>query len=357
MRATITTCNYGSSSSSSSSLVPAILPWSWSLAILIVMVVVTTVTHTANKPVEALSPSVLKPAIRTTRTAAIPTTTTVRRTKGGWLYGNTDDADTAASASDDTSRPLSATEALRQEAETFQLEAEQLRAEIKEATVTSSPKVGPAVVQSPWTVVPAEDDDDDDDDRGSAYRLYIDIGREEGSWMDPRWGASGKRLEFAVDIQLVPTQNAADGIAAKMVDDNSFGQRSATYMVRTAPYARLRDGFDKMACTEGAYRIDINKKKNQATFRMVLEVAGTTQFADQQYIYGDVSVPGPGCLYFSLPCFVNATSGTLQQISTKEGLVSVRKMGWHTGWRREESQICGVFTAKTLAEAQKRDPY
>ena len=352
MRATTTTFNYGSSR-------PAILPWSRSLliAILIGMIVVTTVTHTANKPVEALRPSVLRPAIRRTRTAAIPTTTNARRTTGGWLYGNTDDADTAASASDDTSRPLSATEALRQEAETLQLEAEQLRAEIKEATVTSSPQVGPAVVQSPWTVVPAEDDDDDDDDRGSAYRLYIDIGREEGSWMDPRWGASGKRLEFAVDIQLVPTQNAADGIAAKMVDDNSFGQRSATYMVRTAPYARLRDGFDKMACTEGAYRIDINKKKNQATFRMVLEVAGTTQFADQQYIYGDVSVPGPGCLYFSLPCFVNATSGTLQQISTKEGLVSVRKMGWHTGWRREESQICGVFTAKTLAEAQKRDPY
>jgi len=142
-----------------------------------------------------------------------------------------------------------------------------------------------------------------------------------------------------------------------MVDDNSFGQKGATCQVRTAPYARLRDGFDKMACSDGAYRIDMNKKTKQATVRMVLEVAGTTQYADQQYMYGDVSVPGPGCLYFSLPCFVNATSGTLQQLSTKEGLVSVRKMGWHTGWRREESQICGVFTAKPLAEAQQRDPY
>ena len=28
------------------------------------------------------------------------------------------------------------------------------------------------------------------------YRLYVDIGREEGTWMEPRWGASGNRIEF-----------------------------------------------------------------------------------------------------------------------------------------------------------------
>jgi hypothetical protein len=80
-------------------------------------------------------------------------------------------------------------------------------------------------------------------------------------------------------------------------------------------------------------------------------VEGTIK-ADQSYMYGDVSIP-KGYLYFSLPCFV----GSIKQLSKKEGLVSVRQSGWHTGWRREESRICGVFNAKSILDAQRFDSY
>jgi hypothetical protein len=35
-------------------------------------------------------------------------------------------------------------------------------------------------------------------------------------------------------------------------------------------------------------------------------------------------------------------------LSTKEGIVTVKQIGWHTGWRREESRILGTFRAVTL---------
>jgi hypothetical protein len=74
--------------------------------------------------------------------------------------------------------------------------------------------------------------------------------------------------------------------------------------------------------------------------------------ADQNYVYGDVSIP-KGYLYFSIPCF----GGRIDQLSTKEGPVTVRETGWHTGWRRKESRIVGVFKAKSIAQAQKKDSY
>ena len=65
----------------------------------------------------------------------------------------------------------------------------------------------------------------------------------------------------------------------------------------------------------------------------------------------DVSIP-EGCLYFSLPCF-----GGVSNLSTKEGIVSVRQMGWHTGWRREESRIIGTVYASPIEIAIKRDKF
>ena len=35
-------------------------------------------------------------------------------------------------------------------------------------------------------------------------------------------------------------------------------------------------------------------------------------------------------------------------ISTKEGTVTVKQIGWHTGWRREESRILGMFRMQQL---------
>lgn len=275
--------------------------------------------------------------------------------------------------------PLQQSEAeiLKAEAETLKAKAEKLRLEIKEDTEQQKQKQQQQLKEtnyfgeslddtdattvdttnnavtvttaslSPWAVVSTGPKEGGDQD----YRLYVDIGREDGTWMDPRWGASGKRIEFALDINLLANRLAAPEIAKKMVQDNTVGKSSQVFALETAQFSRLRDGFDRMECKGGgAYRVDVSKN-GRSTIRMVVEVEGTMK-ADQSYIYGDVSIPA-GCLYFSLPCFGSG----LNNLSIKEGVVSVRQVGWHTGWRREESRICGVFTAKSLLEAKRKDPY
>jgi hypothetical protein len=60
-----------------------------------------------------------------------------------------------------------------------------------------------------------------------------------------------------------------------------------------------------------------------------------------------------GALYFAIPAF----GGGVAQLSKKEGIVSVRQTGWHTGWRREESRIVGTFLAVPIEEARRRDGF
>ena len=262
-------------------------------------------------------------------------------------------------AQTDSSTP----ENLRAEAESLREKAEKLRSEIEGNSVQTKPPTTATASKSsasttekntaddasslsPWVIVPSGPKEDGDRE----FRLYADIGREEGTWMDPRWGASGKRIEFSLDIGLLSNKPASPEVAKKMVQDNTAGKSSPVFALDTAKYARLRDGFDRMECTGGAYRIDTDRN-GRSTIRIVLEVEGTVR-ADQSYVYGDVSIP-PGCLYFSLPVFGRG----IDNLSIKEGVVSVRQVGWHTGWRREESRILGVFTAKPLAEATKRDGF
>ncbi|KAG7364239.1 hypothetical protein IV203_037441 [Nitzschia inconspicua] len=195
----------------------------------------------------------------------------------------------------------------------------------------------------PWSL------ESNEEDEGEEYRLYVDIGREEGTWMDARWGASGKRIPFTLDVKLLSNQLADAETAAKMVKDNNMGKSSKVYDLKTAPFARLRDGFDRMQCYGGAYRIDLGNN-GQYTIRMMVKVEGTK--ADQNYMYGDVSIP-KGYLYFSLPCF----GGRINQLSSKEGPVTVRQVGWHTGWRRDESRIVGFFQTKPITIARRKDSY
>jgi hypothetical protein len=258
---------------------------------------------------------------------------------------------------------VSSPTSLREEAEILKAKAERLRVEIEnqqgskekletqrssddttdqDDTTTSS--VSAATVSSPWSII-----DDGDDEDGEEYRLYIDIGREEGTWMDPRWGASGNRVPFTLDAKLLFNRLANEDVAKNMVKDNTMGRSSPVYTLKTGEFARLRDGFDRMRSFGGAYRIDV-ANNGQYTVRMMIEVDGTK--ADQNYVYGDVSIP-TGYLYFSIPCF----GGRIDQLSTKEGPVTVRETGWHTGWRRKESRIVGVFKAKSIAQAQKKDSY
>lgn len=184
------------------------------------------------------------------------------------------------------------------------------------------------------------------------YRLHIDIGREDGTWMDPKWGASGRRIEFSIDVSfLLPDEDgntggnslAPEDIRSRMVKDNLSGKSTVVRIVRCpSGLARLRGGFDQMKCDGGGYRIDLGNTKgnrySSSTARFFLDVEGTKDGE-----YGDISIPA-GSLYFSLPCF----GQSVQQLSTKEGIVTVQQVGWHTGWRRSESRIVGTFRAVSL---------
>ena len=249
---------------------------------------------------------------------------------------------------------------LRAEAESLREKAEKLRAEIEEnssqtATTTASVSTTATATKdsvevkaslNPWAIKSSEPKEEGDRE----FRLYADVGREEGTWMDPRWGASGKRIEFSLNVRLLSNRLAPPDMAKKMVQDNTTGKRSQVFALETAEFARLREGFDRMECTGGAYRIDTDRS-GRSTIRIVIEVEGTMR-ADQSYVYGDVSIP-PGCLYFSLPVFGRG----INNLSIKEGVVSVRQVGWHTGWRREESRILGIFKARPLSEATKKDGF
>lgn len=258
-------------------------------------------------------------------------------------------------------------EILRAEAESLKAKADKLRSEIEEnaslqakkninsgnknnnadaGTNTAVATATTAPITLPWNIVSTGPKGEGDRE----FRLYCDIGKEEGTWMDPRWGASGKRIEFSLDVGLLTTRLAAPEMSKKMIQDNTVGKRSQVFALDTAKFARLRDGFDRMECKGGAYRIDTGRG-GRSTIRIVIEVEGTVK-ADQAYVYGDVSVPA-GCLYFSLPAFGSG----INNLSIKEGMVSVRQVGWHTGWRREESRILGVFKAKPLSEAKKKDRF
>jgi hypothetical protein len=214
-----------------------------------------------------------------------------------------------------------------------------------------------AAITSPFALPPPTAHGTEEQSAHYEYRLHVDIGREPGSWMEPRWGASGRRIEFTLDVRF--TGDAAnygekgDGTPRQMHASSSLvrdgkslgwlgakgGSESSCFGLETAPYARMRSGFDRMACLGGLYRIERgSKQKSDATVRFCIRVDGTTD-------YGDVTIP-PGYLYFSIPAF----SSKLSLISRKPGPVTVRQPGWNTGWRREESRIVGVFVATPLAD-------
>jgi hypothetical protein len=193
---------------------------------------------------------------------------------------------------------------------------------------------------------------------GCTYRLNVDIGREEGTWMDPRWGASGRRIEFTLDISFpLPSNLGGEGEVSLASQDVAAGllksvttksnSVSSVYAVNYAPFARLKGGFDKMTIHNGGYCIETSSSSRSSTLRFCFTADGTGNAS-----YGDVSIP-EGNLYFALPYFgmqrsVSPKDGKYMALSTKEGTVTVKQMGWHTGWRREESRILGVFRAVSL---------
>lgn len=194
-------------------------------------------------------------------------------------------------------------------------QARQLRQQIDDTT-TRSP-AAPTI--HPWNVVVPPDAP-----AVRGYRLYLDIGREPHTWMDPRWGQSGRRITGSLDIALAST------------------------LCYVAPQLRLRSGFDALVLsgndgnttTTTTYSID-----EQGMLRLGIDM-GEVGVVD-----GDVSIP-PGVLYFALPTFQKG-----RILSTKEGFLTVRQYGWHTGWWRLERRMVGTFRARPIEEATRIDGY
>jgi hypothetical protein len=154
---------------------------------------------------------------------------------------------------------------LRSEIDDYSDRASEKRNSLKEAAASSSK------LAAPWSVP------SDDSVAGAGYRLYVDIGREEGTWMDPRWGASGKRIEFTMDVKFLAGV-ADDTVASRMVKDNLFfggGKSSNVFVLESAKAARLRSGFDRMKCLGGGYRIDVYGSNGTARFYVAVD--GTPQ--------------------------------------------------------------------------------
>ncbi|KAK1738997.1 hypothetical protein QTG54_010313 [Skeletonema marinoi] len=158
------------------------------------------------------------------------------------------------------------------------------------------------------------------------YRLYLDVGREPGTWMDPRWGASGRRIECTIDVSFssvddAPEEEVWEEITSGLKTVTSKSSKvSPVFKLQHAPFARLRSGFDKMKIEEGGYCIESASKSSTIGF---------------------VSLQSDGSI----------------SISKKEGTICVKQFGWNTGWRREESRILGVFRAVPLEEAKRRDKF
>ena len=158
--------------------------------------------------------------------------------------------------------------------------------------------------------------------------MLISVEKKERGW---RLDDDGLSFLWTFDSQ--PTE-ISDALAneeerGRMGKDNFGGTSSDVWVLRTAPVARLRNGFDEMKIHGGAYRTNAARRNGGSTARFYILVDGTPKGSS----YGDVFIP-KGNLYFSLPSF----SG-VSQLSKKEGLVTVRQLGWHTGWRREASRM------------------
>ena len=239
-------------------------------------------------------------------------------------------------------------------------EAERLLAKAKalrESLPTSSAAPNANVIQGKI----ASDFSLSENQSDNSFRLYLDIGREKGTWMDPRWGASGRRIECTLDVSFAKDEQQNDDaspspeqqqlLASETADrllktvTNTKSSLSPVYKLQTAPYARLRGGFDKMAIQEGGFCIESTPSASSSTLRFCISVAGTKD--------GDVIIP-EGLIYFALPYFGIQSSTNTMALSTKEGTITVKQMGWNTGWRREESRILGVFRAVPLEKAKTR---
>ena len=189
---------------------------------------------------------------------------------------------------------------LKSQAQELLRRAQEIRASLPDEPTNATTMTTPAPPVSEFRVDPSSAAIP-----GEGYRLHVSIGREEGTWMDARWGASGRRIDFSLDVLFCTPQSSTQDqdddqndndqepwrpqpdMASRMVPDNLGGRRSATWRLVTAPYARLQQGFDRMKLTtvEGAYRIDGGRGGGAQTARFLVSVEGTPEERGGRYGY------------------------------------------------------------------------
>ncbi|GMH66130.1 hypothetical protein TrRE_jg9552 [Triparma retinervis] len=150
------------------------------------------------------------------------------------------------------------------------------------------------------------------------HRLFLNFGREENTWMDPSWGRSGRRLECTLDVEFL-----SDG------------------GLRTSPSIRLRGGFDSLPIGGASYEIE--SKKNNILFR--IETKGSENYTN----LGDVSIP-EGCFIACQGWIGGDPRKNPDNSSVREGIITVRQRGWHTGFFRMENRIAGVCKLRVINE-------
>mmetsp|Transcript_4776 Transcript_4776/g.9577 ORF Transcript_4776/g.9577 Transcript_4776/m.9577 type:complete len:238 (-) Transcript_4776:2-715(-) len=141
------------------------------------------------------------------------------------------------------------------------------------------------------------------------HRLFLNFGREENTWMEPSWGRSGRRIEATLDVAF---------------------QEGSTI---TASAIRLRGGFDSLPVRNAKYEIT-----NKGTIVFTIDTNGTEEGYDSQ---GDIYIP-KGEFLAKVGWLGGTPNSNPNNFSNREGVLTVRQRGWHTGLPRMESRIAGV---------------
>jgi len=144
------------------------------------------------------------------------------------------------------------------------------------------------------------------------WKLSLDIGREEGTWMPKTWGVSGNRLILNMEIEFTQEQlyereeflGGLGGARILKVCDNQM---------ILAP--TIREGIRKIECLEGGWRIGKGEgPKGTDILRFYLEVEDKISREN-----GDVYCP-PGRIYCNcgyFPFMTKSSSGVKERIRTQ----------------------------------------
>jgi len=142
---------------------------------------------------------------------------------------------------------------------------------------------------------------------GTRWLLRLDFGREEGTWMDARWGASGNRVKAVVAVELL------EGGQVQVVEDYNYG------LLLQLPKVK-----------GGKWRVEGSFPSERLKFE--LEHNGLTKDVTRC----DVDVP-EGKLFLSV--------NTLGTSVGKQGGLSIEQFRFYV---RRERRMVGVFRAERL---------